>query len=168
MPNSAQSLINRRSRRNTVQNNIYRASPIQTGAAPCKARPTDHCSVFTSTRVGTSMPRYALSLPNLLQPPKPTTPATPNAPCCTARWPNTSRPGLSWQASASSRARATTTRRPRMSRGLFASIWSVASLPTALALLPAARQGCTQRGTAYLPARSARKFARPLPRRCED
>ena len=87
MPNSAQSLINRRSRRSTVQNSSYSggASPIQTGAAPCKARPSDHSSIFTSTRVGTSMPRYALSLPNLLQPPKPTTPATPNAPCCTAR-----------------------------------------------------------------------------------
>ena len=41
-------------------------SPIQTGAALCKARPIHHSSVFTSTCVGTSMPRYALSLPNLL------------------------------------------------------------------------------------------------------
>ena len=64
-----------------LQNNSYSgsASPIQTGAAPCKARPTDHRSIYTSARVGTSMPR----LPN---PQKPTTPATPSAPCCTARF----------------------------------------------------------------------------------
>ena len=60
MPNSAQTLINRRSRRDTAQKSSYSggASPIQTGAAPCKARPSDHSSIFTSTRVGTSMPRH--------------------------------------------------------------------------------------------------------------
>ena len=84
---------NRSSRRIAVCKHRYSgsASPVQTGAATCKARPTDHRSVYISTRVGTNMPN----------PPKPTTPATPSAPCCTARLPNTSRPGLSWQARAS-------------------------------------------------------------------
>ena len=91
---------NRSSRRIAVCKHSYSgsASPVQTGAATCKARPTDHRSVYISTRVGTNMPRYALNLRKLLQPlnpinpPKPTTPATPSAPCCTAPWPNTSRP----------------------------------------------------------------------------
>ena len=36
--------------------------------------PTDHRSVFTSTRVGTNMPRYALNLLQPLNPPPLTTP----------------------------------------------------------------------------------------------
>ena len=79
-----------------------------------------HVIIRTSTPVGTTMPRCTpslLKLPSLLRPfnpPELTTPATPSAPCCTARWPSTSRRGLSWPAPDSSTAKATTTPRPPM------------------------------------------------------